>query len=482
MIDFIIKMINDHKRKCIGLLVILTVTLPSCTKGDDTIYENVPVYEKGEEQLVSQFSVEAFTADNAFGRAIPELSSTEIAFFGVGNAMFDQSWVSAPASTTSRDGLGPIFNARACSACHLNDGRGKPLVTTGANSEGFLLRLSRGNSPTNGPIPHDIYGGQLQDASNLGIVKEADIQVDFIYSVGNYADGTTYRLRKPNYSIINENYGAIQDVEISPRVGQHLIGLGFIDALTEASILANADPDDLDGDGISGKANYVWNVKTRQLSIGKFGWKANQPTLDQQIAGAFNGDMGLTTSIFPKENCPHGLDCSQLFNGINPGETVEIPDTQFARISLYMAAISVPIRRNFKNEDVLKGKQHFKDLGCLSCHANNFTTGTNTILPQISNIDIKPFSDFLLHDMGDELADNRGDFLANGKEWRTQPLWGLGLIKLVNNHTFLLHDGRARTIEEAILWHGGEAAPAKEGFKQLTATERNELLQYLNSL
>ncbi|TBN19144.1 thiol oxidoreductase [Hyunsoonleella pacifica] len=458
------------------------VAILSCSKDDDTYQDTITMYEEGEEKLVSQFSIEAFTADKAFGRAIPELSNTELAFFGVGNAMFDQSWVSSPASTTSRDGLGPIFNARACSGCHLRDGRGKPLVNTGADSEGFLLRLSIGNNPTSGPIPHQIYGDQLQDESNLGIDKEADIQVDFTFINGKYADGTSYELRQPNYSIIDENYGSLQGVEISPRVGQQVIGLGFIDALTEASILANADPDDLNKDGISGKANYVWNVKEQQLTIGKFGWKANQPTLEQQIAGAFSGDMGLTTSIFPEENCPDGIDCNQLFNGNNPGEDVEVPDIQFSRISLYMSAISVPIRRNFQDEDVLKGKQHFNDLGCVSCHINNFTTGTNSVLPQISNININPFSDFLLHDMGDELADNRGDFLANSREWRTQPLWGLGLIELVNGHTFLLHDGRARTIEEAILWHGGEAKQSKEDFKQLIASEREELIQYLNSL
>lgn len=465
-----------------GIFLLLIGFLWSCSK-DDSVYEDIIAkYQDGEENLVSQFSIQAFTADKAFGRAIPELSDIELSFFGIGNAMFDQSWVSSPASTTSRDGLGPIFNARACSACHLRDGRGKPILQTGADSEGFLLKLSTGNSDVNGPIPHHVYGDQLQDESNLGIDKEADIQVDFTYIKGNYADGTPYELRKPNYSIINENYGNLQDVEISPRIGQHVIGLGFIDALTEESILANADPNDINNDGISGKANYVWNIKEQQITIGKFGWKSNQPTLEQQIAAAFNGDMGLTTSIFPDENCPDGIDCTQLFNGNNPREFVEVPDQQFSRILLYMSAISVPIRRDFKDEKVLKGKKHFNELGCVSCHVNNFTTGINTVLSQINSIKIKPFSDFLLHDMGNELADNRSDFLANGNEWRTQPLWGLGLIEFVNQHTFLLHDGRARNIEEAILWHGGEAEQSKNSFTELSATERDELLHYLKSL
>ncbi|MFZ3564953.1 di-heme oxidoredictase family protein [Tenacibaculum finnmarkense] len=469
-------------KKYIFFILFATI-LSSCTKED--VYKNIEptaTYETGEEFLVSELSIQAFTADKAFGRAIPILSDLELSFFGVGNAMFDQAWVSAPATTTSRDGLGPIFNARACSSCHLRDGRGKPLLKTGATSEGFLIRLGIGNSETTGPIGHHTYGGQLQDDSNLGIKKEADIQVNFTFIDGVYADGTKYQLRKPTYSFLNENYGSLTGVETSPRVGQQMIGLGFIDALSEASLLENADPNDADNDGISGRANYVWNVKKSKLTIGKFGWKSNQPTLDQQIAGAFNGDMGLTTSIFPNENCPDGIDCSKLSNGNNVGENVEVPNKQFSRISLYMAALSVPKRRDFKEKNVLQGKKHFNDLKCVSCHIDNFTTGKNTVLPQIDNIKIKPFSDFLLHDMGADLADNRGDFLANGNEWRTQPLWGLGLIETVNKHTFLLHDGRARNIEEAILWHGGEANTSKEDFKKLSKEKRDQLLAYLNSL
>ncbi|MGY6647676.1 di-heme oxidoreductase family protein [Wenyingzhuangia sp. IMCC45574] len=457
----------------------------SCANDDafDTEKEFIEKhYVEGEENLVSELSTDAFTADKAFGRGIPTLTDLETSFFGVGNAMFDQSWVSSPATTTSRDGLGPLFNARACSACHQRDGRGKPLVQNREGSNGFLIRLSLGNSLADGPIAFPNYGGQLQDDSNLGIQQEGNIEVSFEVIKGTYTDGATYELRKPTYKIVNTNYGSIDGVEQSPRIGQQVIGLGFIDALSEESILKNADANDLDGDGISGKANYVWNVKEKKLSIGKFGWKANQPTLAQQVAGAFNGDMGLTTSIFPNENCPNGIDCSKLPNGNNPGETVEVPDTQFQRIMVYQAGISVPVRRNVKHIDVLKGKTLFHNLACVKCHVDNFTTGNYSFMPQLENINIKPYSDFLLHDMGEGLADNRGDFLANGKEWRTQPLWGLGLIELVNDHTFLLHDGRARNMEEAILWHGGEAEQSKNNFMELTAEERNQLIQFLNSL
>lgn len=439
-------------------------------------------YKEGEENLVSHLSIKAFAADKAFGRGIPELSDLELAFFGVGNAMFDQSWVSAPATTTSRDGLGPIFNARACSACHFRDGRGKPLLETGKDSEGFLIRLSNGNNPITGPIPFNNYGNQLQDNSNLGINKEGEIDVEFKIITGNYPDGTLYELRKPIYSIFNENYGSISEAKTSSRIGQQLIGMGFIDALSASSILANADEFDSDNDGISGRANYVWNIREHKSTIGKFGWKANQPSLEQQIAGAFHGDMGLTTTLFPQEICPKGIDCSKIPNGNNEGEFVEISDTQMNRMLVYMSAISVPIRRKFDTYNVLKGKELFNNLGCIKCHATNFTTSYFQRLPQMSNVKIHPFSDFLLHDMGEDLADNRADFLANGNEWRTQPLWGLGMIEFVNGHTFLLHDGRARSIEEAILWHGGEAKAPKENFMNLSAEKRNQLLSYLNSL
>ncbi|WP_348668999.1 di-heme oxidoredictase family protein [uncultured Polaribacter sp.] len=440
-------------------------------------------YELGEENLVSHLSIEAFTADKAFGRGIPGLSDLELSFFGVGNAMFDQSWVSAPATTTSRDGLGPLFNARACSACHLRDGRGKPIVENGFGSEGFLIRLSSGNDPITGPIGLFNYGDQFQDDANLGVEKEGSINVRFQTIAGIYPDGETYELRKPMYSIVNENYGNISGAHQSARVGAQVIGLGFIDALSEASILVNQDINDIDGDGISGKANYVWNVKEARTTIGKFGWKANQPSLEQQIAAAFSGDLGLTSSLFPDENCPHGVDCTKISNGNNIGETVEVTDTQMSRMMVYQAAISVPKRRDFKTTDVLEGKQLFNDLACVNCHVNNFKTSNNySLLTQIENITIRPYSDFLLHDMGADLADNRADFLANGNEWRTPPLWGLGLIEEVNKHTFLLHDGRARNIEEAVLWHGGEAENSKNRYKNLSKENREQVLKFLKSL
>ncbi|MFC5048724.1 di-heme oxidoredictase family protein [Aquimarina hainanensis] len=343
------------------------------------------------------------------------------------------------------------------------------------------MRISiPGESMNGGPLEVPHYGDQIQDHANLNIPAEAKVLITYETVKGNYPDGTPYELRKPVYAIQNEEFGSLQTVLTSPRIAQQTIGLGFIDALDDAAILANVDEFDTDKDGISGKANYVWDVKTNTLKIGKFGWKSNQPSLEQQIAGAFNGDMGLTTYLFPENNCPSPQnDCANAPNGGAP----EVTDRQLKHVLIYQAALAVPTRRDYKKENVLKGKNLFRELACIKCHVDNFVTDNNyAILPQIQNIQVRPYSDFLLHDMGEKLADNRPDFLASGREWRTQPLWGIGLIETVNNHTFLLHDGRARNIEEAILWHGGEAEKSKNDFMQLTQAERQYLLDFINSL
>ncbi|WP_435262512.1 di-heme oxidoredictase family protein [Tenacibaculum sp. nBUS_03] len=464
----------------LNFILILGFLFLSCSK-DNLTDEYVPVnqYEDGEENLTGDLSV-ATTNNNSFGKEIPGLNRTDKIRFASGNSLFNQSWVSAPASTTSLDGLGPTFNSRACASCHFKDGRGKPFEPSNIGSKGFLIRLSLpGNDPHGGPLPVPNYGDQLQNHANLNIKKEADINVTFTFIEGTYPDGSKYQLRKPNYSIINENFGSLNGVLISPRIGQQTIGLGLIDAIPDNEILKNEDEFDIDQDGISGKANYVWNAIENKTSLGKFGWKANQPSLKQQIAGAFFGDLGLTTSIFNDNPCPSPQkDC---YNAPNGGAT-EVTDKQMDRVLLYQTSLAVPKRRNYKEQNVLNGKATFSKLKCISCHSINFKTGSYGFNTLLENKNIRPYSDFLLHDMGEGLADNRPDFLANGKEWRTQPLWGIGLINTVNKHTFLLHDGRARNIEEAILWHGGEAEKSKNEFKNLSKQQREELLSFIESL
>ncbi|WP_034057643.1 di-heme oxidoreductase family protein [Lacinutrix jangbogonensis] len=461
------------------LYISLSITLLHCSKEDyEPIPQNVSIYEEGEELLTGPLGVNV-TNNTAFGRQIDGLTFQQQALFGTGNSLFNQSWVSSPASTTARDGLGPTFNARACNTCHFKDGRGEPLQN-GMISNGFLMRVSLAGQNANGDaIAVPEYGTQIQDRSNNGIPFEAKVNVTYQVIPGSYPDGNTYALQKPIYTFQEEQFGSLSGVQKSPRVAQQTIGLGLISALPDFEIIQFEDINDSDNNGISGRANFVYNYETNTTQLGKYGWKANAPTLKQQVASAFHGDMGLTNSIFMEENCPSPQqDCIDAPNGGSP----EVTNDQLDRVLFYQAHLAVPNRRNFKDENVLKGKVLFNTLNCIGCHTINQTTGTTAPSALLKNITIKPYSDFLLHDMGNDLADNRTDFLATGNEWRTQPLWGIGLIPAVNNHSNLLHDGRARTIEEAILWHGGEADAIKQNFKNLPLDERHQVIDFVNSL
>ena len=458
--------------------LIFSVIFFSCSNKEEK-YIPKYTYEIGEELSAGKLTT-AILGANAFDQPVPNLSTIDNRLFFVGNSLFRQNWVSSPASTTARDGLGPTFNARSCSACHNKDGRGLPLQEDQLFSKGFLMRISiPGTSSNGGPVPVQSYGDQIQEHANFGVFYEAKVTVRFETISDKFADGETYELRKPIYTISDEQFGSLQNVLTSPRVGTQVIGLGLIDAISNQDLIVNADENDLNGDGISGKANYVWDVVSQQHELGRFGWKANQPNLMQQVAGAFHGDMGLTSSLFPNENCPTSQqDCLNSVNGGTP----EITDAALHDIMIYSSSLSVPIRRDFDSEKVLKGKHLFKEMKCSGCHIESFTTSSYPFNRALENIKIRPYSDFLLHDMGESLADNRPDFFASGREWRTQPLWGIGMIQEVNNHTFLLHDGRARNVEEAILWHGGEAENSKENYKNLTKKDRAAVLAFINSL
>lgn len=264
-----------QKKYSIKALIIFSIVLISSCTNDDNENEYVSIYEQGEESLTGPLSVRT-TSSNAFGKSIPGLTLQESIKFGSGNSLFTSAWVSV-GSTTSIDGLGPTFNARACVSCHTKDGRGKPL-TNNQNSNGFLLRISLpGENEYGGPLSHPTYGNQIQDQANIGVPFEAKVIANYETTNLAYPDGTPYQLIKPSYSITNQQFENIGSVLTSPRVGTQVIGLGLIDALTEESILANADEFDSNNDGISGRANYVWNNITNSVTIGKFGWKANQP-------------------------------------------------------------------------------------------------------------------------------------------------------------------------------------------------------------
>lgn len=406
---------------------------------------------------------------NAFALSARNMSFDRRQRFAVGNSFFNKNWVTAPSSTASRDGLGPTFNARSCSTCHFKDGRGRP-PEPGEEFAGLLLRL--GGAP--------LYGDQLQPHGIQDVPGEGTPRVTYVERPGTFADGTRYSLRVPTYSIDAPAYGPLPGaLTISPRVAPVMIGMGLLAAIPEADILAAADPDDADGDGISGRPNYVDDIATSSVVLGRFGWKANQPSVRQQVAGAFLGDMGITSSVFPFQNCPKDqVDCTAAVAGGDP----EISDHLLDDVVLYSSTLAVPGRRDLDAPDVVRGKQIFHTVGCADCHTPMHVTGPDDLIPEVADQTIFPYTDLLLHDMGDDLADGRPDFAATGHEWRTPPLWGLGLVETVNGHTTLLHDGRARDPLEAVLWHGGEAAPARDAVLDLPASDREALLAFLRSL
>jgi CxxC motif-containing protein (DUF1111 family) len=296
---------------------------------------------------------------------------------------------------------------------------------------------------------------------------------------GRFGDGTPYTLLQPTYIIEDLAFGPLHpDIMVSPRVAPAMVGLGLLEAVPEAAILALADPEDRDGDGISGRPNMVLDLRTGETALGRFGWKAGQPTVEQQAAAAFNGDIGITSLLFPAENCPEPQTaCRGAVSGGQP----EIPEDRLARLAFYARTLAVPAMRNVSDPEVRRGAELFLSGGCSSCHTPRFETGEHETAA-LSNQTIFPYTDLLLHDMGEGLADNRPESEASGQEWRTPPLWGIGLVETVNGHTRFLHDGRARNLTEAILWHGGEATGSREFFRNLSAEDRAALVRFLKSL
>jgi CxxC motif-containing protein (DUF1111 family) len=402
------------------------------------------------------------------------------AFF-FGNRLFNTNWVIAPASVKSFDGLGPLFNRVSCSGCHTQDGRGRPPLTDSETMDSMLIRLSIADAASpNGASHHPVYGDQLSEQANAGIAPEGVTKITRAMINATFGDGTSYSLEKPNYHIEKLAYGPLgDDVMISPRVAQQMIGLGLLEAVPEAALLANADPEDENGDGISGRPNRVIDPLTGKKTIGRFGWKANQANLVSQNAAAAHGDIGLTSPVHKKENCtPNQTACLTAPAG---GE-VDLSQSFLDRLTLYTRLLAVPAQRNQNDPDVTEGEKLFAKMDCSSCHSMTLKTGDTTPLAELANQTFHPFTDLLLHDMGEALADNRPDGLATGTEWRTQPLWGIGNFKATNGHQRLLHDGRARGPAEAILWHGGEAKNAREAFRIATKAEREALIAFLNSL
>ncbi|TPL58785.1 c-type cytochrome [Mesorhizobium sp. B2-4-2] len=432
---------------------------------------------------------------DSFSQSSANITFEEEGTFKLGNALFRKNWVSSPSSTQASDGLGPLFNERACQNCHLKDGRGRPPQGTGSTS--MFLRLAREASTEEEKagladhrllnIPDPVYGSQLQDLAVPGLRGEGRMRVDYSEEKVGLGDGAVVSLRKPAYAVDDLAYGPLDPrTTLSPRLTPPMIGLGLIEQIAPADILAHADPDDRDGDGISGRPNIVRDGMSGALTLGRFGWKAQTASIRQQAADAFAGDIGISTPEEPKHwgDCTAAeKDCLAMPDGVQERlGPAEAPAPVMDLVTFYSQNLAVPARRDLGAPDVLAGKKLFYEIGCISCHAPKFVTRRDAPNKAQAFQLIWPYSDFLLHDMGPGLADGQAVGEATGNEWRTPPLWGIGLTETVNGNNFYLHDGRARSLVEAILWHGGEGQKSRDRFAAAGAADREALLKFLESL
>jgi len=435
--------------------------------------------------------------ENSFSHSSANMSFKRELDFKIGNGLFRRLWVTAPSSTTSADGLGPLFNARSCQRCHLKDGRGHPPASAEDSAVSMFLRLSippqneadRGllDSGRASVIPEPTYGGQLQDLAIPGMQAEGRMTIRYEEEPVTLADGTVVTLQRPIYGITDLGFGPLHpDVMMSPRVAPQMIGLGLLEAVYDADIESGADPDDANGDGISGRVNRVWDDARQEVALGRFGWKAGQPTMLQQSIHAINGDIGISTPGMTSAagDCTaRQPECLAAPDGNSEQhDGLEASAEVLRLITFYSRNLAVPARRDVDDPQVLEGKRVFYESGCIGCHRPKYVTRRDSPGEEQSFQLIWPYTDMLLHDMGEGLADNRPEAQASGREWRTAPLWGIGLTEAVNGHTRFLHDGRARNLLEAVLWHGGEAEAARQRVIALPTGEREALLAFLRSL
>ena len=443
-------------------------------------------------------TVPAGATASAFSRPQANLSFEDELTFRVGDGIFRKLWVSAPASTAASDGLGPVFNARSCQTCHLKDGRGHPPDASGAIS--LVVRAGipglHGERPPGAPDaghgaaapgPDPVYGRQIGDLSLPGVPAEAKIAVTWHEEEVTLGDGEAVSLRRPEWRLADLGHGPLDPAtRLSPRVAPQMIGLGLVEAIPAADILALADPDDADGDGVSGRASMVWSPEWDAPMLGRFGVRATTATLRQQAADAFANDIGVGSPLRPE---PWG-ECTEAQaacraapdGGDADRDGLEIDAKGLDLVTFYSRTLGVPARRDLDDPEVLRGKRLFHEAGCAACHRPKFVTHRLADRPEHSFQLVWPYSDFLLHDMGPGLADELPAGAASGSEWRTPPLWGTGLTEQVSGHSLLLHDGRARSRREAILWHGGEAEAARDAFTAMPEDDRDALIRFLESL
>jgi CxxC motif-containing protein (DUF1111 family) len=373
----------------------------------------------------------------AFSLPFDFLNDSLHANWQIGKNFFETPWVQFGASTTGTDGLGPLFNASSCMSCHVNNGRGTPL------NQSLIIKIA-----------DPVYGSQFNSRAILNVAAEGFVDIDY---ENFYVE--QFLLKKPHYHFSKLGYGPILQNK-SPRLAPPLIGMGLIDAISESDILSRVDKNDLNGDGIKGVFNG-----------GRFGLKGEVKTLKEQIAKAFSHDIGLTSSLFPTKNCTKTqIDC---LNSPHDG-SFDVKDKLLTYVNDFLtyAALPAPTSRLFDGE----GKKIFNRIGCQKCHVEEYKIDhVGEIFFPEEKI-IRPYSDFLLHDMGKDLADDFNPL------WKTPPLWGLSYQKLVNGNQYYLHDGRASTMEEAILWHAGEAKSSQKKFLDLEENEKMLLKSFLMSI
>jgi len=483
----------------IGLVLSLHTATTQATPASGEILKPAAL-EPGEDMPGGSATTErALTTRDAFSQFSEGIGLAGEASFKVGNAIFRKLWVSAPSSNNASDGLGPLYNARGCQNCHLKDGRGRVPAAHWPDeiATSIFLRLSippqteeqrtalaeRRINVVNEPT----YGGQLQNVAVHQVPEEGQMRIEYTDVPVTLGDGTIVTLRRPAYSVVNLRYGALhKDVMLSPRLTPQIIGMGLLEAIPETDIRTLADPDDKNGDGISGRPSEVFSITENKVVLGRFGWKAGNASVRLQAADAFSGDMGLSTTLH-RQGYGDCTDAQTACRGAPDGgsdltDGVEVSDQFLDLVTFYAQNLAVPRRRGESEPQVLLGKAVFHATGCAGCHHPSFTTGDVPDQPQLSKQKIWPYTDMLLHDMGAGLSDGRPEGSASGTEWRTPPLWGIGLTEQVSGHAFMLHDGRARGVEEAILWHGGEAEAARDAYAALPKADRDALLAFVRSL
>ena len=416
---------------------------------------------------------------DAYGQAIPALPEADRAQFLKGRGLVRQVWVIPPSENREIAGLGPLYNRISCIACHGGNGRGFAPASAQEPMRTMLVRLSvPGTDEHGGPKPHPAYGGQLNENGVPGVPGEGRAEVRYTEHAVKLNGGEQVMLRTPIITFVDLAYGPFPpDMLTSPRISPALYGLGLLQAVPEADIVALVDAPK--PKGIKGKVNRVWDAEQQKTVLGRFGWKANQPNLRQQIAGAYVGDMGITSPLFTEENCTAAEEaCQHSPSAGNP----ELSKAQLDASEFYHFALAAPRQRNTGDKQVQRGAVLFMQAQCSACHVPQLKTGEFAPLPALSHQTIHPYTDLLLHDMGEALADHRPDYQATGREWRTPPLWGIGLAQKVEPRAGFLHDGRARTLLEAVLWHDGEGAEAARAVKEMAANDRSALIAFLESL